>query len=185
MKNAVIYDREKLIDTLRSKGADQIPHVRGNLLEHLIRVSDEVKRYVPDQIELSIFGLFHSVYGTEYLKHRLWGQEQREELRQLLGLRVERWVWIFAAMDRRHFVNSLAFGKVFPAVTRGEVFLSALDEKDVSTLATILIINEKDHWQNSHSSYTRQVLWAYLQAKRWLPNNLYQDLWELAREVGP
>lgn len=52
-------------------------------------------------------GLCHSLYGTEAFKPKLLDLEQRNKLEEVVGVRVERLVYLFGVMDRRSFWQGL------------------------------------------------------------------------------
>ena len=53
-------------------------------------------------------GFLHSVYSTSYYPHALFGLEQRDLIRRLVGRDAEELVFRFCTMDRRGFWDELA-----------------------------------------------------------------------------
>ena len=57
---------------------------------------------------MRLLGLFHSVYGNEYVDLTLFDRErERNTLRSALGEEAEEWVSLFCAMPRTKFVQAV------------------------------------------------------------------------------
>jgi len=57
--------------------------------------------------EMGDAGLFHSIYGTEGFQGYKYPLEGREKIRDLIGSRAERLVWIFCMVDRATIDSTL------------------------------------------------------------------------------
>jgi Cupin superfamily protein len=95
---------EVLFELLRELGADQIPHSRRTLLEHLIGTADIIRRWTDDENTYKA-ALFHSSYGTEFfknapLKSLTDSVEARKRIMDAIDPAAERLVYVFCVMDR-------------------------------------------------------------------------------------
>ena len=91
---------KELHDALIEMGADKIEHTRAqqkSLYDHLVNVSLLLKRAGEEEY-VCVAGMFHSVYGTQYWEHVL--HADREKIRELIGDKAERLVWLFENLDR-------------------------------------------------------------------------------------
>jgi hypothetical protein len=84
---------------LRSRGAAAIPHLWGTLLEHLLRVSRKLADWgAPPEVQVA--GLCHAAYGTDGFAPYLLDPAERSVLIDLIGLRAESLVYLYASCDR-------------------------------------------------------------------------------------
>lgn len=68
--------------------------------EHLTGVEAVVRSWVPDDEDLALTGLFHSIYGTEGFQGFALPMSERPRVRELIGERAERLAWMFCCLDR-------------------------------------------------------------------------------------
>lgn len=84
---------------LRSRGAADLAHPGGTLMEHLMRV----RRRLADwgaRYEVQLAGLCHAAYGTDGFARSLMGLGDRPVLAALVGERAEALVYLYASCDR-------------------------------------------------------------------------------------
>ncbi|WP_245687096.1 DUF6817 domain-containing protein [Streptacidiphilus griseoplanus] len=86
-------------DFLRSRGAAELAHPGGTLLEHLVRVRHRLADWGAPQ-EVQVAGLCHAAYGTDGFAVSLMGLEDRPVLAALTGARAEALVHLYASCDR-------------------------------------------------------------------------------------
>jgi hypothetical protein len=86
-------------DLLVERGADQIGHAGGSLLEHLTRTSERLADWGASD-ELQTVGLAHAFYGTDGFSERLLDLSQRDVLRAAAGDAVEAQVYQYASCGR-------------------------------------------------------------------------------------
>ncbi|GAA2001495.1 hypothetical protein GCM10009799_30900 [Nocardiopsis rhodophaea] len=86
---------------LESRGARDVPHPGGNLLDHLARVARLLESWGADE-DLCVAGLCHACYGTGGFAVSLFDPGRRDELRRIIGERAEKLVYLYAACDRGH-----------------------------------------------------------------------------------
>ena len=67
--------------------------------EHLKGVQSVLRNWRADE-NLATAGLFHSIYGTEGFQGFKLPFTKRQQIRQLIGKKAERLVWIFCVVDR-------------------------------------------------------------------------------------
>jgi uncharacterized protein DUF6817 len=86
-------------DFLRSRGAADMAHPGGTLLEHLIRVRHRLADWgAPHEVQVA--GLCHAAYGTDGFASPLLGLDDRPVLAALVGGRAEALVYLYASCDR-------------------------------------------------------------------------------------
>ncbi|MEV4615294.1 VOC family protein [Kitasatospora sp. NPDC049258] len=108
-------DRPAVEEFLRSRGAGEIPHPGGTLLDHLIRVARRLADWGADP-DLRAAGLCHAVYGTDGFDRALADLTERALLAELIGERAEALVHLYACCDRGVVHPRLAGGR--PVVFR-------------------------------------------------------------------
>ena len=100
-----------MTDFLVGLGAAKVAHSTGTYLAHLIGVHRDLEEWGCDQ-DVCRAGMFHSIYGTEPF-HWLpfhWFKvplDQRGEIRDLIGERAERLVYLNCAMTRSDFDRTI------------------------------------------------------------------------------
>ncbi len=94
---------------LREIGAERIPHSGRTLYDHLTGTYALLRRWESSPSTCRA-GLFHSVYGTQTFDVSLMDLAQRHRLREAIGPRAERLVFIFAICDRDDFFDELGIG---------------------------------------------------------------------------
>ena len=88
------------------EGIADVPHTHKNYLAHVIAVYNDMKRFGADE-DLCRAGMYHSVYGTERFQKVAIPLERREEIRQLIGDRAEKFAYWNCFMDRAFFDESV------------------------------------------------------------------------------
>lgn len=89
-----------LVESLASRGANEIPHPGGTLLAHLERVHALLGEWGARPV-VRLAGLCHAYYGTDGFPTALGHITQREELAAIIGEDAERLVYFYASCDRR------------------------------------------------------------------------------------
>ncbi|MET7289417.1 DUF6817 domain-containing protein [Streptomyces sp. NPDC005573] len=86
-------------DFLRARGAAEMPHPGGTLLEHLNRVAAVLGEWGAGE-DVRLAGLCHAAYGTDGFDHPLLDTGERGVLAGLIGERAEALVHLYASCDR-------------------------------------------------------------------------------------
>ena len=98
-----------LVDYLKEIGCDNQQH-SGNrsLLHHLVGVSLMLSEGEASDA-LCIAGLFHSIYGTSVFRPKMISMEDRDEIKDLIGIEAENLVYQFCILpkDRRAGIYAL------------------------------------------------------------------------------
>jgi|TARA_R100001377_G_scaffold11829_1_gene5952 hypothetical protein len=99
-----------LVDYLKDIGCDKQKHSGGSrsLLHHLVAVSILLsERGCSD--DLCKAGLFHSIYGTAIFKPKMVSLEERDKIKDLIGVWAETLVYEFCMLpkDRRSGIKEL------------------------------------------------------------------------------
>ena len=99
-----------LVDYLKEIGCGEQQHGKGDrsLLHHLVGVSKLLSERGSSDA-LCVAGLFHSVYGTSWFKHKMVPMEERDKIRELIGEWPEKIVYEFCILpkDRRAGITAL------------------------------------------------------------------------------
>jgi hypothetical protein len=90
-----------MVESLASRGANEMPHPGGTLLAHLERVHALLGQWGA-RPAVRLAGLCHAYYGTDAFPTALGDIAQREELAAIIGEEAERLVYFYASCDR-HF----------------------------------------------------------------------------------
>ncbi|WP_336728620.1 DUF6817 domain-containing protein [Achromobacter ruhlandii] len=108
---AVDADLPVLLDLLFARSAGEDWHKAGTFKHHLLGVYRTLALWNQPR-EVRMLGLFHSVYGNEYVDLTLFDRErERSTLREALGAEAEEWVSLFCAMPRTRFVQAILQGQ--------------------------------------------------------------------------
>ena len=88
---AVDADLPALLDLLFARSAGEDWHKAGTFKHHLLGVYRTLTLWNQPR-EVRLLGLFHSVYGNEYVDLTLFDRErERNTLREVLGAEAEEW----------------------------------------------------------------------------------------------
>lgn len=108
---AIDADLPALLELLFARSAGEDWHKAGTFKHHLLGVYRTLALWNQPR-EVRLLGLFHSVYGNEYVDLTLFDRErERATLRQYLGEEAEQWVHLFCAMPRTQFVQRILAGE--------------------------------------------------------------------------
>jgi len=102
-----------LIEYLKEVGCEKKKHSKGTrtLLHHLVSVSALLsERGASD--DLCKAGLFHSIYGTAHFKNKTVSLDERDKIKELIGVWAETLVYEFCMLpkDRRSGIVKLENG---------------------------------------------------------------------------
>jgi hypothetical protein len=109
VESGVSARRDRALRLLYDRHADAVPHLLGQLLDHLERT----ERLLMDwgsAPTLSTAGLCHACYGTDGFGFALLGLDEREVLTTAVGPDVEALVHLYASCDRGFFYPQIASG---------------------------------------------------------------------------
>ncbi len=91
--------RARVVEFLRSRGADTLRLHHRTLLAHLVGTEELLRQW--DAVEeLATAGLVHAAYGTDGLVSPLVPVSERQTLRDLVGGAAERIAYIYGCCDR-------------------------------------------------------------------------------------
>ncbi|OGC88260.1 hypothetical protein A2419_00970 [Candidatus Adlerbacteria bacterium RIFOXYC1_FULL_48_26] len=128
---------------LTNKGAKNIRHVRGSLLDHLSRIEETLKGWnTPEHVQLA--GLFHSVFGTDHFKKELLGEADTEQVRLLIGEKALRLVSLFSSIDR-FTISSKRTPSGYSALHKDTYATIPLTKEETSEILHIFLANAIDH----------------------------------------
>jgi hypothetical protein len=131
---------ERFVAFLEDSGAAELHHSHADLLAHLIGTHGQLQRWGCTD-ELCIAGLFHSVYGTQHFAGARGRAPDRDRLKQLIGERTERLVWLYCRADRRSLYANLSADAPY-AITDFETGeRHALTTAELSDLMTLDLAN--------------------------------------------
>jgi hypothetical protein len=96
----------RLVAFLRENGAERIDHSNESLLDHLMETREVLASWGARR-ELCDAGLFHSVYGTQFLGDELIGTDRRDDVRAMIGDEAESVVWLWHGIERPSIARNL------------------------------------------------------------------------------
>ncbi len=126
---------------LNSLGAGEVRHKANRaLLEHLLVTYSLLVSWRHDE-PVALAGLLHSIYGTVAFDEPCVAPTDREKVRAVIGEEAERLAYLFSAMDRERFLETLGSDVVADRF-RGEDINITGDE--TRHMCEILFANEFD-----------------------------------------
>ena len=129
------------VSFLKELGADTIAHRAGRtLLEHLLATYRLLARWHHEQ-PVAVAGLMHSVYGTAAFETACLAPSQREPVRAIVGEQAERLAYLFSAMERDQFLDTLGSNLIVSRFGDDTIVVS---DADTRNLCEILFANELD-----------------------------------------
>jgi hypothetical protein len=141
MMESAILPPKSTIAFLKELGADTIAHrANRNLLEHLIAIYELLARWHHEQ-PVAVAGLMHSVYGTSAFETACVAPSERQRVRAIVGEQAERLAYLFSAMERDQFLDSLGSNRIVSRFGDGAI---AVSDADTRILCEILFANELD-----------------------------------------
>jgi hypothetical protein len=108
---------------VRERGAYEIEHPGGTLLQHTKRVGELLRTWGADQ-DLQAAGFCHACYGTDGFAIGMLALTERQVLTETIGPKAEAIVYLYASCDRQAVYPRLSpsspvlFTDRFTAVTR-------------------------------------------------------------------
>jgi hypothetical protein len=99
--------RGAALEFLRRHGADDTPHLFGDLLTHLVGVEELVRAWGGSDL-LALAALGHATYGTHGFEPHLLELDQRSILVEVIGAEAEAFVYLYASCDREVFYPQVA-----------------------------------------------------------------------------
>ncbi|MFF3411834.1 DUF6817 domain-containing protein [Streptomyces sp. NPDC002742] len=135
--------RPAVEEFLRTRGAGEMPHPGGTLLEHLIRVASLLGEWGAHP-DLQAAGMCHAAYGTDGFDQVLVDATERHVLAELIGERAEALVHLYASCDRGVVYPRLGVGQPLVFRDRFTGREHTPPEPDVRALLEITAANELD-----------------------------------------
>lgn len=133
--------RSILIHYLKSKGIEQIKHIKnGSLLDHFLRVETILKEWELDE-SVALFALAHSIYGTTAFKTKLVNLEERDAVQKIVGTECEKLIYLFSILQRETLTkkdNTYSFISTAGAHT-------VISRQEFKGLLHLLLANQLDH----------------------------------------
>jgi len=90
------------VSFLKSIGTQNVDHSDDGLLSHLEATSDLLRRW-GNSDDICLAGLCHAVYGTDGFETALLDIAQRDEVKAVIGVVAEEFVYFYASCDRQFF----------------------------------------------------------------------------------
>jgi hypothetical protein len=129
---------------LRERGAAEIVHPGGRLLDHLVRTHDLLADWGAPQA-LALAGLCHAVYGTDGFPRALVPVADRPMVQQLVGVEAEAIIYLYGSCDRAATYPGLGLGgprAVF--VDRFTGTEQVVERPEIEAFALLSVANELD-----------------------------------------
>ena len=156
---------DAVLEWLRDRGAESIPHAGGSLYEHLGRVADRLAGHGAAEAEC-LAALTHAAYGTDGFHVVLLDVVERAVLRDLIGSEGEELVYRYGGCDRGRTWRALpATGVIWNRFTGNS---AAPTPAELRAFADLSIVNELDVMEQApsimdeHGEYFRELFatWA-------------------------
>jgi hypothetical protein len=90
---------DRAVELFTERGAGELAHPGGTLLEHLRRVHATLREW-GEEDDVALAGLTHAAYGTDGFGEALFRLDERELLQDTIGVAAERIVYLYCACDR-------------------------------------------------------------------------------------
>ncbi|MFF5294626.1 DUF6817 domain-containing protein [Paractinoplanes globisporus] len=148
-----------VLEWLRARGAESIPHAGGSLYEHLGRVSARLAGHGAAPASC-LAALTHAAYGTDGFPVVLLDVSERATLRGLIGVEAEEMVYLYGGCDRGRTWRALPATKLIwsrftghsasptPAELRAFVDLSIVNELDVYERSAEIAAKAGDYFRS-------------------------------------
>ena len=121
---------------LRDLGTENVPHTETVFLAHLVGVYNDLQTWKAS-IPVCRAGLFHSIYGTEMFQTFALSQEQRDEVRALIGDHAEFIAWVNCVMDRSTFDDQIASSAPYSIRNRETGEAIEMNQEQFDDLCTV------------------------------------------------
>lgn len=175
---AIDADLPRLLSLLFKRSASEDWHKAGTFKHHLLGVYRSLTLWNQPR-EVRLLGLFHSVYGNEYVNLNLFDRErERETLKNVLGEEAESWVSLFCAMPRTRFVQAVLEGEsIGPdgmVLTDAKGVSFTLTPRQVAAFIVVTVADVGEQWH----SWQDDIFAAYpYQQRRELSPHWAASLW--------
>lgn len=148
------------MEYLRSRGAQDLPHPGGTVLEHLVRVSRRLAEWgANDDVQLA--GLCHAAYGTDGFAESLMSLADRAVLADLIGARAETLVYLYASCDRAMTYPRLDGSPRSAFRDRFTQIDVEPPTEDLRAFLEITAANELDVFEHNEDMTVRHGPWLY------------------------
>jgi pimeloyl-ACP methyl ester carboxylesterase len=140
--------KEDVLAALAARGAGDMEHPGGTLLEHLARTGERLRSWGAPA-ELVRAGLAHAAYGTDGYASALFGWHERDTVAALVGAEAEAIIHRYARCDRAFTFARLGTERCMRDRVDGSVV--ALDDQATRVLVQLTVANELDVLAHSPS----------------------------------
>ena len=134
-----MHSLEKQISFLQTHGAEDLEHTDSDLLEHLEGTRSILQGW-GESTDVVTAGLFHSVYGTEVYQDQMIPPTLRPQVQALIGPRAERIAYLFGALERKSFLESVMAGR-FTIHSRFDGTLLSDSEEEFRAVCAVYVAN--------------------------------------------
>ena len=131
--------RNNIQEFLTDLGADKIGHNSSNLMNHLIRTYDLLKKYGHSDLICSA-GALHSIFGTNVFKTKMLDINQRSLVESIIGTNATDLVELFSSLNRPNTLElALLTNGLKVATNDGSV--KTLNQETLDNLCAIETMN--------------------------------------------
>jgi len=143
---------ERALALLEEIGAEDVSHPRGSLSDHLKGTYDVLSGWGCSR-EVTLAGLYHSVYGTDVFRTVTLSPDARDRVVDAIGADAERLAFLYCALERESLYDNLRTGGP-PYAVRDRVDGSPieLDCSDYAGLLTLDLANRLEQMPHSRDS---------------------------------
>jgi hypothetical protein len=149
--------RQSALRFLREAGAQDVEHLQGTLLEHLVGV-EALLRTWGARDALALAGLCHATYGTDGFAPKLLDSTDRGELAGVIGPEAESIVYFYASCDRAALYPQLSA----EVVTFRDRFADREFEPSAAQLSDFVDLTVANEVEIAAASPGGPKLWTWL-----------------------
>ncbi|MEV6306361.1 DUF6817 domain-containing protein [Actinoplanes sp. NPDC051861] len=139
---------------LRQCGTETVRHPGGTLFAHLCRVQERLAGFGHDE-DVQAAGLTHAAYSTDGFDLALVFWQDRDRLRDLIGVPAEELVYLYGACDRDRTWERLAETRQVTNRFTGDVH--KLTDAQLTPFVDLSIVNELDVFDQTPEILSRNI----------------------------
>jgi hypothetical protein len=181
--------RQAVMAFLRGHGAEETPHIFGDLLSHLVGVEALVREWGGSDL-LALAALGHATYGTDGFEPFILEPGQRSELVDAIGPDAEAFVYFYAACDRDVFYQQLASPETeLGALSFRDRFTGSLSAPSAEYVALFVDLTYANEVELACASPGGPTEWTWLadfcrDTRRWASPKFFDGASALLRPPG-
>lgn len=174
VKNIETMNFDIFLINLERFGISTLNHSHDSLLSHLKGTANILNKWNCSSV-VCLAGLCHSIYGTESFVKQSATLENRDFMKDLIGVEAENLAYLFGAHKKESLWANLELSSHFNIYDRFAHSVKNISKSELSSLVTITLANWLE--QRPRSSIEHQFVRKdeFLKSKNLLPEKAYDD----------